>query len=127
MRREISNLKGQALDQDYCHSFTIDEPIRHRFLSLDGRRLPSQRSARVETGRLLDYLSARSYLAVTDAAGQRLPAVFSPSADGQAVLIDLLEAPQAQQLILRAHERLEDVAGNRAAAAFEVTCFTCLS
>ncbi len=65
--------------------------------------MTSRQALRVETDWILDAVSVRSHLAVTDEAGRQVPVRFSPSPDGQAALIELTQLPQARFLTLRAH------------------------
>lgn len=119
VRSEICSADGQAVGCDYSHSFQIGPPIQAELtlLALPAKRQGS--SIRIETNQPLDFLSAQTYLAVSDELGHRVTTQFYSSTDGKAITATLTDSHHEKKLLVRAHSLLEDVAGNRMAAPFE--------
>lgn len=114
----ILSADGRPLRCSYCHRFRVGLPINQRLLSITDKLVLVAKTTHIDTVQPLDFLSAQSYLAVTDRQGNRTPAQVTIAADGQFISIQLPDSRQ-KDFILRVHPYLEDVAGNRVNSPFE--------
>ncbi|MGC1306990.1 MAG: hypothetical protein WA885_07150 [Phormidesmis sp.] len=116
---DIHCADDQPLGRSYYHHFQAVSPITESFLPIADRLEVAGRTVHINTAQPLDFLSVQAHIAVTDQAGNRVPAQVWVTADGKAIAVDIADTSREKNYVLRVHPRLEDVAGNRMGSGFE--------